>query len=83
MLRKQLEQPLIDKPEIEKRLDAVAELLDNAICREELREYLTPGLRPGTPPHKDYIQISQPRGSDSFSQLPFHAGPISAASWEI
>ena len=42
MLRKQLEQPLIDKPEIEKRLDAVAELLDNAICREELREYLTP-----------------------------------------
>lgn len=42
MLRKQLEQPLIDKKQIEKRLDAVEELLDNAICREEMREYLTP-----------------------------------------
>ena len=42
MLRKQLEQPLIDKKQIERRLDAVEELLDNAICREEMREYLTP-----------------------------------------
>ena len=42
MLRKQLEQPLIDKRQIEMRLDAVEELLDNAICREEIREYLTP-----------------------------------------
>ena len=31
MLRKQLEQPLIDKSRIEKRLDAVEELKDNAI----------------------------------------------------
>lgn len=42
MLRKQLEQPLIDKRQVEMRLDAVEELLDNAICREEMREYLTP-----------------------------------------
>ena len=42
MLRKQLEQPLIDKKQIERRLDAVEEHLDNAICREEMREYLTP-----------------------------------------
>ena len=42
MLRKQLEQPLIDKKQIGRRLDAVEELLDNAICREEMREYLTP-----------------------------------------
>lgn len=42
MLRKQLEQPLLDRKEIEKRLDAVAELKENAICREELREYLAP-----------------------------------------
>ena len=42
MLHKQLEQPLIDKKQIERRLDAVEELLDNAICREEMREYLTP-----------------------------------------
>ena len=42
MLRSFVEQPLIDKEEILKRLDAVAELKDNAICREEIREYLTP-----------------------------------------
>ena len=39
-LRKYVEQPLIDKESIVKRLDAVAELKDNAICREEIREYL-------------------------------------------
>ena len=41
-LRSYIEQPLIDKEEIVKRLDAVAELKDNAITREELREYLGP-----------------------------------------
>ena len=41
-LRKYVEQPLIDKQEIEKRLDAVAELKDTAISREEIREYLSP-----------------------------------------
>ena len=41
-LRKYVEQPLIDKKSIVKRLDAVAELKDNAICREEIREYLGP-----------------------------------------
>ena len=41
-LRKYVEQPLIDKVSIVKRLDAVAELKDNAICREEIREYLNP-----------------------------------------
>ena len=41
-LRKYVEQPLIDKKEIEKRLDAVAELKDGAISREEMREYLSP-----------------------------------------
>ncbi len=42
MLRSFVEQPLINKDEILKRLDAVSELKDNAICREEIREYLTP-----------------------------------------
>ena len=42
MLRSFVEQPLIDKDEIVKRLNAVAELKDNAICREEIREYLSP-----------------------------------------
>ena len=39
-LRKYVEQPLIDKKEIEKRLDAVTELKEQAISREEIREYL-------------------------------------------
>ena len=42
MLRSFVEQPLIDKDEIIRRLDAVGEFKDNAICREEIREYLTP-----------------------------------------
>nr|WP_294492380.1 DNA mismatch repair protein MutS [uncultured Mediterraneibacter sp.] len=41
-LRKYVEQPLIDKEEILKRLDAVHELKEQAISREELREYLAP-----------------------------------------
>ena len=41
-LRKYVEQPLIDKDSIMKRLDAVGELKNNAICREEIREYLSP-----------------------------------------
>ena len=41
-LRKNIEQPLIHKSEIERRLDAVEELLQNAISREEIREYLSP-----------------------------------------
>ncbi|NLG04845.1 MAG: DNA mismatch repair protein MutS, partial [Clostridia bacterium] len=42
MLRNYIEQPLIDKQLIEKRLDAIEELNANAISREELREYLNP-----------------------------------------
>lgn len=41
-LRKYIEQPLIDKASIIKRLDAVEELKNNAISREEIREYLGP-----------------------------------------
>ena len=41
-LRKYVEQPLIDKQEIIRRLDAVEELKDQAISREEIREYLSP-----------------------------------------
>ena len=42
MLRKYVEQPLIDKNEIVLRLDAVEELKEQAISREEIREYLSP-----------------------------------------
>ena len=41
-LRKQIEQPLIDKDTVLKRLDAVEEFKRNAISREEIREYLSP-----------------------------------------
>ncbi len=41
-LRKYIEQPLIERREIEKRLDAVTELKEQAISREEIREYLSP-----------------------------------------
>ena len=42
LLRKYIEQPLIDRTMIEERLEAVKELKNNAISREELREYLSP-----------------------------------------
>ncbi len=42
LLRKYIEQPLIDRTMIEERLEAVKELKNHAISREELREYLSP-----------------------------------------
>ena len=41
-LRSFVEQPLINKVEIEKRQDAIEELNGSVITREELREYLNP-----------------------------------------
>ena len=42
LLRSYVEQPLIDKAEIEKRQDAIANINKHMITREELREYLNP-----------------------------------------
>lgn len=42
MLRSQIEQPLIEKGQIEERLDAIQALTEHMITREELREYLRP-----------------------------------------
>ncbi len=42
MLRTYIEQPLLEKETIEARLDAIEELKNNAIMREEIREYLNP-----------------------------------------
>jgi DNA mismatch repair protein MutS len=42
MLRSFIEQPLIDKGEMEKRLDAIEELGKTPVSRDELREYLNP-----------------------------------------
>ena len=41
-LRSYIDQPLIDKRQIEERLDAVEELTRDAISRDEIREYLNP-----------------------------------------
>jgi len=42
MLRSFIEQPLIDKEEMEKRLDAIEELNKDSVSRDEIREYLGP-----------------------------------------
>ena len=42
LLRNYVEQPLIDSKMINERLDAIEEINDNYITREELREYLNP-----------------------------------------
>ncbi len=41
-LRQYIEQPLIDKDEIEERLDGVEALCKQAMSRDEIREYLNP-----------------------------------------
>lgn len=41
-LRSYIEQPLIDKEEIETRLDAIEEFNNDTVSRDEIREYLNP-----------------------------------------
>ena len=42
LLRSMIEQPLIDKDEMDRRLDAIEELNGDSVSRDELREYLNP-----------------------------------------
>ena len=42
LLRSMLEQPLIDKSDMELRLDAIEDLNKDSVSRDELREYLNP-----------------------------------------
>lgn len=42
MLRSFVEQPLIEKQEMEDRLDAISELNQDPVTRDEIREYLNP-----------------------------------------
>ena len=44
MLRKWIEQPLLDIDEINRRLNAVEELKDRFMIRSEIRELLKKGL---------------------------------------
>ena len=41
-LRSYIEQPLIDTEQISHRLDAIEELCENSVARDEIREYLQP-----------------------------------------
>ena len=41
-LRSYIEQPLIDKEQIENRLNSIEDLNNNSVLRDELREYLNP-----------------------------------------
>lgn len=41
-LRSYIEQPLVDKEDMEKRLDAIEELNKDTVSRDEIREYLNP-----------------------------------------
>lgn len=42
LLRSYIEQPLIEKAEMERRLDAIEELNKDSVSRDEIREYLNP-----------------------------------------
>ena len=42
LLRNMIEQPLIEKAEMEQRLDAIEELNRDSVSRDEIREYLNP-----------------------------------------
>lgn len=42
LLRSYIEQPLVEKSLIEERLDAISALNNNAMARDEIREYLNP-----------------------------------------
>ena len=42
LLRSMIEQPLVDKEEMGRRLDAIEELNGDSVSRDELREYLNP-----------------------------------------
>lgn len=66
MLRKYVEQPLIDKASILQRLDAVEELVDNAIGREEIREYLSPVYDLERLVSKIVYQSANPRDMTAF-----------------
>ena len=48
LLRNYIEQPLIEKDEMEKRLDAIQELNQDSISRDEIRGILKSHLRSGT-----------------------------------
>jgi len=75
MMRSFIEQPLIDKEEIEKRLSAVGDLTDSPMIRDEIREYLQPVYDLERLASRITYQSANPRDliafKTSLSMLPF------------
>ncbi len=67
-LRKWVEQPLLDKKAIEKRLDSIEELVHNPILREEFKENLAPVYDLERLISKISTQTANPRDLMSFKQ---------------
>ena len=76
MLRSFLEQPLIDKEEIELRLSCIEELCANAITREEIREYLGPVYDLERLISKISYRTANPRDLTAFRSSLEMIGPI-------
>lgn len=78
MLRSYLEQPLIDKTEIENRLDAIAALSEEPVCRDEIREYLNPVYDLERLLGKVSYKSANPRDMIAFRNSLEMLGPIKA-----
>ncbi|MBQ7446540.1 MAG: DNA mismatch repair protein MutS [Eubacterium sp.] len=83
LLRSWLEQPLLSKAEINERLDAVAELYQNMITREELREYLNPVYDLERLISRIVYQTANPRDLIAFRQSVSMLVPIRALLKEL
>lgn len=76
MLRQYIEQPLVNKAAINKRLDGVEELYDSIMLREELREYLMPIYDIERLMSRISCQTANGRDLQSFKQSIAMIGPI-------
>ncbi len=83
LLRSYLEQPLLSKAEINQRLDAVSELYQNMITREELREYLNPVYDLERLISRVVYQTANPRDLIAFRQSLSMLAPIRALLSEL
>ena len=83
LLRSWMEQPLLSKTEINQRLDAVSELYQNMITREELREYLNPVYDLERLISRIVYQTANPRDLIAFRQSLSMLGPIRSLLKEL
>ncbi|MCR5735808.1 MAG: DNA mismatch repair protein MutS, partial [Lachnospiraceae bacterium] len=79
-IRNYIEQPLISKDAITERLNAVSDLFDNDVFREELREYLTPIYDLERLMGKVNYRSANPRDLNAFLRSLEMLGPIKGLS---